>query len=80
MVFDAIDDNILKELSKEDTPSISDLAEKVGLSKTAIFNRLQKLQYWNMITQPAKGQHRARKLTEAGTEYLTKNYGEGAIG
>ena len=73
MTFDVVDDSILVELNKPETPSLADLAVRVNRSKTAIHARLLKLEYWGLISQPQKGQHRARILTPAGKEYLRKN-------
>jgi Lrp/AsnC family transcriptional regulator len=51
--IDETDRKILRELQRDSTPSLERLARKVGASKTAVWNRIQRLQRDGVILRQA---------------------------
>jgi len=51
--LDEIDRNILRILQHDSTAPLEQLAKKVGLSKTAVWNRIQRLQQEKVILKQA---------------------------
>ena len=50
LVLDGIDRRILRELQRDATMAIADLAQRVGLSQTPCWKRVQKLETLGVIT------------------------------
>ena len=49
VALDALDRKILVELQRDATPSLDDLASRVGSSKTPVWNRIRKLREAGVI-------------------------------
>ena len=72
MMLDERDDTILV-MHFEKTPSIQEIADKIGRSVGATYDRLKSLEQQGLLNQAAGGKHRSRSITPAGRDYLEKN-------
>jgi DNA-binding PadR family transcriptional regulator len=50
--------------------SITEMVDDGVASTGGVYNILTRLEEANLVVQPVKGKHRARKLTDSGEQYL----------
>lgn len=74
MDYDPINEQLMI-LIRDSRPSLSELAEAVGLAISSVRDRLDTLKVREMITW-IPGKHRTLELTAVGRRYLSENYGE----